>query len=180
MVASTHTCVICNHSHMHTGMHLQTYLLTHSCINTPAHTLTHDTHAHTHNKYMHACIHITYTYPLTPMDTHKEYTVTCTEQPLLPPSPYLLTQCTRTHSYLFICAHSYSKACRFTHSSAPRFAHTHTHTCSGLPRNHSHITSPISHCQNSPAFDKIQLFHLVHKLANLHFPPPLHSITRLK
>lgn len=165
---------------MHTGMHLQTYLLTHSCINTPAHTLTHDTHAHTHNKYMHACIHITYTYPLTPMDTHKEYTVTCTEQPLLPPSPYLLTQCTRTHSYLFICAHSYSKACRFTHSSAPRFAHTHTHTCSGLPRNHSHITSPISHCQNSPAFDKIQLFHLVHKLANLHFPPPLHSITRLK
>ena len=69
MVASTHTCVTCNHSHMHIGMHSHTYLLTHSCINTPAHTLTHDTNAHTHTR-IHACVHPYHTHISTDTHTH--------------------------------------------------------------------------------------------------------------
>lgn len=80
--------------------------------------------------------------------------------------------------------HPHTLWCSFTHSRSK----IHTELHASLAHMHvfrllfscSYMRIPSSHFQNSSSFDKIQLFHLAHKLANLLLHPPPYSITRLK
>lgn len=128
MVASTHTCVTCNHSHTHIGMHLHTYLLTHSCINIPAHTLTHDTHAHTHTQ-IHACVHPYHTHISTDTHAHTQRLYSHMHRTASASSLSLPPHTVHTHilipihmcTQLLKCMHSYTLKC------TQICTHTYTH-----------------------------------------------------
>ena len=144
MVASTHTCVTCNHSHMHIGMHSHTYLLTHSCINTPAHTLTHDTNAHTHTQ-IHACVHPYHTHISTDTHTH---THTKNIQSHAQNSLCLLPLLTSSYN-----AHTHTHTYSYVHTATQMHAHLHTQV---HPDLHTHIHTHILDCQGTTHISQVQ------------------------
>lgn len=204
----TRSRVTCNHpirltcTHTHTNIPWHPHAVTRSCTDTHAHTPSR-VHAHTYTpvntKNKHRC---------TPTRTHSHLTlVRCTltrtlkhtqwhtasaSSPSLPHTMHahpLMPIYTRTHRppltlmhahvhnpTLAICSHNPTLKCTESHPHSDTLAHMR----SELLLSRSHVTDPSSHFQKSSSFDKIQLFHLAHKLANLRLPPPPHSITRLK
>lgn len=155
---------------------------------------------------MHSGTHTTHTHPLTPytyecahLHTHR-HTHVCIQLPLpfLPALPHavhthpLVPLDTGMHRHLLTLMHAHTHNPTLAHLLARSYtkrhmeshSHSHsdtlTHTRSELLLSHSRVIDPSSHFQNSSSFDKIQLFHLAHELANRRLPPPPHSITRLK
>lgn len=116
-------------------------------------------HTHSH-KYTRACTACTLTQSTC---THCKYSHTSPHLCLLT-FPHTHT-CTQMQA--LTCSHTHMCACMLTPTLRCTLMHQPTHL--GLPINHhSYITNPSSPFQNSSSFDKIQLFHLAHKLANLH------------
>lgn len=106
MVASTHTCVTCNHSHMHkacTCTHIFSHLHKYTCT----HSYTWYTCSQTHTQ-IHACVHPYHTH--IPTDTHRH-----TQR---------------------IYSHTHRTASASSLSSPPHTVHTHTlipiHVCTQL------------------------------------------------